>query len=210
MDLPDFQICDNDISPEVLEAYLKEPSLAVDTEAMGLVPQRDRLCTVQFCDTDNHIVVLRLERGVKTAPNLKQLMEADSVEKLFHYARFDVMMLKHQLGIETDPIFCTKVASKLARTYTDRHGLKDLIRELCGIELDKTSQCSDWGAVHQLTDDQLKYAANDVRFLIPARDRLVQMLKREERWELAQKCFEHISTRVELDILGYGNIFNHH
>ncbi|MGK7908242.1 MAG: ribonuclease H-like domain-containing protein [Synechococcus sp.] len=210
MDLPDFQICDNDISPEVLEAYLKEPSLAVDTEAMGLVPQRDRLCTVQLCDADNHIVVLRLERGVKAAPNLKQLMEADSVEKLFHYARFDVMMLKHQLGIETDPIFCTKVASKLARTYTDRHGLKDLIRELCGIELDKTSQCSDWGAVHQLTDDQLKYAANDVRFLIPARDRLVQILKREERWELAQKCFEHISTRVELDILGYGNIFNHH
>ena len=210
MGLPDFQICDNDISAEVLEAYLQEPLLAVDTETMGLIPQRDRLCTVQMCDAAERIVVLRLARGVSSAPNLKQLMEAPSVEKIFHFARFDVTALQYHLQIATDPIFCTKVASKLARTYTDRHGLKDLIKELCGVELDKTSQCSDWGAVQELTENQLRYAANDVRYLIPARDRLIEMLQREQRWELAQQCLAHIPTRAELDILGFGNIFNHH
>ena len=210
MGLPDFQICDNDISAEVLEAYRQEPLLSVDTETMGLIPKRDRLCTVQMCDTAGRVVVLRLERGVTAAPNLKQLMEAPTVEKLFHFARFDVTALKYHLGIDTQPVFCTKIASKLARTYTDRHGLKDLVKELCGVELDKSSQCSDWGAVYELTDDQLRYAANDVRYLITARDRLIHMLKRERRWELAQSCFAHIPTRAELDILGYGNIFNHH
>ena len=210
MGLPDFQICDNDLTPQVVEAYLQEPLLSIDTETMGLIPQRDRLCTVQMCDRAGRIVVLRLKRGVTAAPNLKQVMEAPTVEKIFHFARFDIAALKYHLQISTSPIFCTKVASKLARTYTDRHGLKDLIKELCGVELDKSSQCSDWGAVQELTDDQLRYAANDVRYLIPARERLIEMLKREERWELAQQCLAHIPTRAQLDILGYGNIFNHH
>ncbi|WP_017324729.1 ribonuclease H-like domain-containing protein [Synechococcus sp. PCC 7336] len=210
MGLPDFQICDNDISTDILESYSTEPVLAIDTETMGLLPQRDRLCTVQLCDSSEHIVVVRLERGTSSAPNLKMLMEAESVEKIFHFARFDVTALKYHLGIQTQPLFCTKIASKLARTYTDRHGLKDLVKELLGAELDKTSQSSDWGAVYELTEAQLQYAANDVRYLIPARDRLIRMLEREERWDVAQRCFEHIPTRVDLDILGYGNIFNHH
>jgi ribonuclease D len=208
--LPEFQICDNDITVEVMEAYLVEPALAVDTETMGLLPQRDRLCTVQLCNASSQVVVLRLARGIRTTPNLQRLMEAATVEKVFHYARFDVAMLKYHLGIETQPLFCTKIASKLARTYTDKHGLKELVSDLCGITLDKTAQSSDWGAAGELKEEQLKYATNDVRYLIPLRDRLIHMLHREERWHLAQRCFGHLPTRVELDLLGYGSIFSHH
>ena len=209
MTLPDFQVCENDISSEVLDAYRQEPLLAVDSEAMGLLPQRDRLCTVQLGDANERIVVVRLARGTHSAPNLKTLMEDDGVEKIFHFARFDVTALKYHLGIDTQSIFCTKIASHLARTYTDRHGLKELVRELCDVELDKSSQSSDWGAAGELSEEQLKYAANDVRYLIPIRARLIHMLKREERWELAQNCFRHLPTLIELDILGYGDVFSH-
>ncbi|MEO1133107.1 MAG: ribonuclease H-like domain-containing protein [Cyanobacteria bacterium J06639_1] len=210
MSLPEFQICENDITAEVLSAYLAEPFLAVDTEAMGLLPHRDRLCTIQLCNTVGNTVVVRFARGLTETPNLKTLLESPQVTKIFHYARFDIAMLKHHFGIQTKPLFCTKIASKLARTYTDRHGLKDLVMDLCDIELDKSAQSSDWGGVQELSEAQLRYAANDVRYLIPVRARLIHMLKREERLHYAEACFDFLSARAELDLLGYGDVLKHH
>lgn len=210
MSLPEFQVCENDITDEVLTAYLADDVLAVDTEAMGLLPHRDRLCTIQLCNTVGNTVVARFARGLTETPNLKTLLESPQVTKIFHYARFDIAMLKHHFGIDTKPLFCTKIASKLARTYTDRHGLKDLVMDLCDIELDKSAQSSDWGAVQELSEAQLRYAANDVRYLIPVRARLIHMLKREERLPYAEACFAFLPTRVELDLLGYSDILKHH
>ena len=204
-----FQVCDRDLSSETLERYLKADALAIDTETMGLVPQRDRLCLVQLCDQSGYVTAIRIERGQTEAPNLKQLLENKNIVKIFHYARFDVGQFKYNFSVETDPIFCTKVASKLARTYTGSHGLKSLVQELEGVELDKSSQSSDWGNSQNLSEAQLSYAANDVRYLIQLREQLITMLKREERWEIAQKCMKVIPLFVELDLMYYKDIFDH-
>ncbi len=209
VELEAFQVCDDDLSAAALAHYLQANTLAVDTETMGLKPQRDRLCLVQVADAAGRVTLVRLALGVQRAPNLQQLLEAPQIEKVFHYARFDVGMLRHHLGIETAPIFCTKIASKLARTYTPRHGLKDLVQDLLQIELDKTAQSSDWGNVQALSEQQLRYAATDVLHLLKARDRLQQMLEREGRWTLAQACFRCLPTLVRLDLTGYEDVFNH-
>lgn len=209
MGLLDFQVFEDDLSSEALEIYRQEPVVAVDTEAMGLLPQRDRLCLVQLCNPGGQVAVIRLSRGLRSSPHLQELLQSPDVEKVFHYARFDLGMLSYHLGIQVWPTFCTKIASKLARTYTHKHGLKELINELCGVELNKSAQSSDWGSVQGFSNEQLEYAANDVRYLIPARQRLITMLQREERWQLAQRCFQHLPTLVELDLQGYSNIFEH-
>ncbi|MGB8700863.1 MAG: ribonuclease H-like domain-containing protein [Thermosynechococcaceae cyanobacterium] len=209
MSLQPFQVCDRDLTPDQLAAYLQTDRLAVDTETMGLLPHRDRLCLVQLCNAAEQITVIRIERGQTEAPCLKQLMEASTVEKIFHFARFDVAALQFHLDIQTQPIFCTKIASKLIRTYAPRHGLKELVRELEGIDLDKTAQSSDWGNAHNLSEEQLSYAANDVRYLIPVQQKLVAMLQREARWELAQSCFQCLPTHVALDLMWYENVFEH-
>lgn len=209
MTLEKFQVCEGDLSDDLLSRYLQADAIAVDTETMGLIPQRDRLCLVQLCDPGGHVTVMRIYRGQEEAPKLKQLMEANTIMKVFHYARFDVAQLLHSFGIKTEPIFCTKIASKLARTYTNSHGLKSLVQELIGIELDKTAQSSDWGNAGSLSEEQLSYAANDVRYLITLKAKLIEMLKREGRWEIAQKCFQCIPVFVDLDLQLYANIFEH-
>lgn len=209
MELQDFQVCDRDLPSAVLSQYLPAESIAVDTETMGLLPQRDRLCLVQLCDPKGRVTVVRIARGQTEAPNLKQLLEATNVEKVFHFARFDVAMLRQYLGIQVTPVFCTKIASKLARTYSPRHGLKELVQELEQVELDKSSQSSDWGNAANLSDEQLSYAANDVRYLIRVQQKLIAMLKREDRWEVARQCFECLPVIVALDLLQYKDVFEH-
>ena len=204
-----FEVCDRDLSNTLLERYLQADAIAVDTETMGLLPHRDRLCLVQLSDSDGYGSVVRIELGQREAPNLKALMEASSVQKIFHFARFDLATLRHHLDIVVTPAFCTKVASKLIRTYSPKHGLKELVRELAGVELDKTAQSSDWGNVMNLSEAQLRYAANDVRYLHALCDTLTTMLKREGRWELAQDCFACIPTFVALDLMQYGSVFEH-
>lgn len=208
-DLENFQLRDRDLTETDLASYLRSGTIAVDTETMGLIPQRDRLCLVQLCDEAGQVTTIRIERGQKAAPHLKILLEADDRDKIFHYARFDLGMLRYHLDIWVKPVFCTKMASKLARTYSPRHGLKDVVQELTGTELDKSAQSSDWGNAQQLTPEQLRYAANDVRYLVTLRQTLREMLQREERWELAQDCFAFLPTVVTLDLLQYGNIFEH-
>ena len=204
-----FEVCDRDLTPALLERYLKSSAIAVDTETMGLNPLRDRLCLIQISDLAGYVCAIRIERGQTTAPNLKQLLEAPQITKIFHFARFDLATLQHHLSIVTAPVFCTKIASKIARTYSPRHGLKALVQELEGIELDKTQQSSDWGNVSALSDEQLSYAANDVRYLHALRDKLTDMLKREGRWELTQQCISCLPTFIELDLKQYSNIFEH-
>ncbi|OWY67120.1 ribonuclease D [cyanobacterium TDX16] len=204
----DFQICDRDLSDETLAQFMDATVIAVDTETMGLLVHRDRLCLVQLCDNRGRVAVVRIAKGQTDAPNLKQLLEAD-IEKIFHFARFDLATLKHHLGIQVAPIFCTKIASKLVRTYTNRHSLKELVQELELVELDKSAQSSDWGNAANLSEEQLRYAANDVRYLIPLRQKLTEMLKREERWELAQTCFQTLPTIVALDLLQFKDLFEH-
>ncbi len=209
MDLKNFQVCDRDLSDDTLSRYLAAEAIAVDTETMGLILGRDRLCLVQLCDPKGYVSAIRIARGQTEAPKLKQLMEAANIVKVFHFARFDVAQLRYTFGIETQPIFCTKIASKLARTYTSNHGLKNLVEDLTGVQLDKSAQSSDWGNAANLSDAQLSYAANDVRYLLSLRDKLTAMLKREERWDLAQKCFECLPVFVSLDLLQYKDIFEH-
>lgn len=209
MGLENFQVCDRDLPEETLSRYLSADAIAVDTETMGLVIGRDRLCLVQLCDPSGFVTAIRIAKGQTEAPNLKQLMEAKNITKIFHFARFDVAQLRYHFDIETQPIFCTKIASKLARTYTSNHGLKVLAQELEGVELDKTAQSSDWGNAANLSDAQLSYAANDVRYLHGFRDKLTTMLKREDRWEIAQQCFICLPTIVALDLLQYQDIFEH-
>lgn len=209
MELPDFQVCDRDLPDNVLSEYATREAIAVDTETMGLLPIRDRLCLVQLCDAQGKVAVIRVAKNQTEAPNLKQLLEATNVVKIFHFARFDIATLRQNLAIQVTSIFCTKIASKLARTYTNRHGLKDLLQELENVELDKSAQSSDWGNAANLSDKQLRYAANDVRYLISARQKLIAMLKREERLELAEKCFECLPTIVSLDLLQFKDLFEH-
>lgn len=209
MQFEDFQVCDRDLSEDLLADFLQAEAIAVDTETMGLQPQRDRLCLVQLCDSAGRVAVVRIQRGQTEAPHLKRLLEAESIVKIFHFARFDIAALRYGLSIQTWPVFCTKIASKLARTYTPRHGLKDLVMELERVELDKTSQSSDWGNAERLSVEQLRYAANDVRYLLNVRLKLIEMLQREERLELAYQCFDCLPTLVALDLLHYENIFEH-
>lgn len=209
MELEDFQVCDRDLPEALCREYLAAEAIAVDTETMGLIYQRDRLCLVQLCDPKGRVTAIRIAKGQTEAPNLKQLLEATNILKVFHFARFDLAMLRQNLGIQVTPVFCTKIASKLARTYTNRHGLKELVLELEQVELDKSSQSSDWGNAAHLSDEQLRYAANDVRYLLSVRPKLITMLQREERWEIAQQCFEALPVIVTLDLLQYKDIFEH-
>jgi ribonuclease D len=204
-----FAVFDGDLDAEWQELYSAASALAIDTEAMGLQHGRDRLCLVQICDGHDNVCCIRLARGQTEAPRLKSLMENASVEKVFHFARFDVAALAENLAIAVDPIFCTKIASRLARTYAPRHGLKEVVQELVGVELDKQAQSSDWGSVDDLSEAQLAYAAGDVRWLLPARDRLERMLRREERWELARRCFACIPVFSDLDRQRFGTVFEH-
>ncbi len=185
-------------------------SVAVDTETLGLIPRRDKLCLVQLSSGDGNAHLVQLERTAYDCPNLKALMVNPAVTKIFHFARFDVATIKHYLGIGTAPVYCTKIASKLTRTYTDKHGLKDLIKELLGIELNKQQQSSDWGA-HILSDAQKQYAAQDVIYLHELRARLDQMLEREERSEIATACFNFVAVRADLDLGGWSeeDVFAH-
>ena len=185
-------------------------SVAIDTETLGLLPRRDKLCLVQLSSGDGNAHLVQLDRTSYDAPHLKALLVNPEVTKIFHYARFDVAVLKHYLGVETAPIYCTKIASKLTRTYTDRHGLKDLIKELLGIDLNKQQQSSDWGA-HVLSDAQKQYAAQDVIYLHEVKSRLDQMLAREGRTGLARACFDFVSVRADLDLAGWSeeDVFAH-
>lgn len=207
--MENFQVCDRDLPKSLLEHYLAADAIAVDTETMGLNPHRDRLCLVQLSDTRGQVSAVRIERGQTTAPHLKQLLEAPQNVKIFHFARFDLVMLRRHLEIQVNPVFCSKIASKLARTYSSKHGLKELVREIQGVDLDKTAQSSDWGNVDALTDEQLSYAANDVRYLHQICEHLTLMLQREGRWQLAQECFACLPTIVSLDLLQYQNVFEH-
>ncbi|WP_295615134.1 ribonuclease D [Chamaesiphon sp. GL140_3_metabinner_50] len=209
LNMEDFQICDRDLDDALTAKYLQAESIAVDTETMGLNYHRDRLCLVQLF-SPGALTVIRIAKGQTTAPNLQQVMQSTTVTKVFHFARFDVAQLSYRLGIETQPIFCTKIASKLIRTYSNRHGLKELVSQLEGVDLDKSAQCSDWGDAENLSEHQLRYAANDVRYLISMRQKLTAKLQREDRWELAQDCFKVLPTLVALDILQYEDIFSHH
>jgi ribonuclease D len=206
--MEDFHIFDRDLDDAATARYLTAESIAVDTETMGLNYIRDRLCLVQLF-SPGLLTVIKIAKGQMAAPNLKRVMEAAQVTKVFHFARFDVAQLRHRLGIETQPIFCTKIASKLIRTYSSSHGLKTLVQQLEGVELDKSAQCSDWGDAENLTEEQLRYAANDVRYLISMREKLTVKLQREDRWELAQDCFKALPTIIALDLLQYEDIFSH-
>jgi ribonuclease D len=184
--------------------------VAIDTEALGLVLPRDRLCVVQLSRGDGSADVVQIAAGQTRAKNIERLLADPKVTKLFHFARFDVAVLFKTFGIMAAPIYCTKIASKLVRTYTDRHGLKDLARELLGAELSKQQQSSDWGA-ETLTEAQLSYAASDVLYLHALRIRLDAMLKRENRFEIATACFDFLPTRARLDLMGWADvdIFSH-
>jgi len=179
-------------------------SVAIDTETLGLNPFRDRLCLVQLSEGDGRAVLVRPDPSY-TAPELTRLLADESVLKIFHFGRFDMAVLKHYFGVMPRPVYCTKVASRLARTFTDRHGLKDLCKELLGIELSKQQQSSDWGAA-ELSQEQLNYAASDVLHLHALREKLDAMLRREGREDLARACFEFLPTRAELDLRGWSDI----
>jgi ribonuclease D len=209
MELENFQVCDRDLDEATLKRYQQADAIAVDTETMGLNPLRDRLCLVQLGDPQGYVTAIRIAKQQAAAPNLKTLMEDAKITKIFHFARFDLAQLQHTFKINTNPVFCTKIASKLARTYTSSHGLKALVQELAKVELDKSSQTSDWGNAANLSDAQLSYAANDVRYLIDLRQKLIAMLEREERLHLAQHCFHCLPVFVKLDLLQFKDIFEH-
>ncbi len=184
--------------------------VAIDTETMGLNPHRDRLCLVQLSAGDGTAHLVRFDLGAYNAPNLTRLLADKNVIKLFHFARFDVAMLKRYLGVDTAPIYCTKIASRLVRTYTDRHGLRDVVKDLLGHEVSKQQQSSDWGDPN-LNEAQLKYAASDVLHLHALKAKLDNMLAREGRTNMAKACFDFLPVRAELDLLGWPemDIFSH-
>ncbi|HUK00082.1 MAG TPA: ribonuclease D [Stellaceae bacterium] len=185
-------------------------SVAIDTETMGLDPHRDRLCLAQLSAGDGVCHLVQFAKGGYDAPRLKALLADPAVLKIFHFGRFDIAMLQRYLGVLPHPVYCTKIASRLVRTFTDRHGLKDLVRELLGVELSKQQQSSDWGA-SELSDEQLRYAASDVLHLHALKEKLDAMLAREGRTELAQACFDFLPSRALLDLGGWGaeDIFAH-
>ncbi len=193
-----------------LARYSGVPAVAIDTETMGLSLTRDRLCVVQLSPGDGSADVVQIAAQPADAPNLKRLLADAGILKIFHFARFDLGMLQKTFGVMPQPVYCTKIASRLARTYTDKHGLKDLVREVLGHELSKQQQSSDWGAA-ELSDAQLSYAAADVLYLHALRDRLDTMLAREGRDKLAAACFSFLPERVHLDLAGFAgeDIFAH-
>ena len=187
------------------------PVVAIDTETMGLDPRRDRLCLVQLSSGDGNAHLVQIARGQTQAPNLQRLLTDPAVTKLFHFARFDIAALQRGLGVVTQPVWCTKVAAKLIRTFTNRHGLKYLLMELVGVDVSKAQQTSDWGSL-VLTDAQREYAASDVLHLHRLKDALEPLLIREDRMALAQRCFDFLPTRSELDLLGWdepNDLFHH-
>ena len=181
------------------------PVVAIDTETQGLNPHRDRLCLVQLSGGDGSADLVQIAADQTRAPNLEKLLADPKVLKLFHFGRFDIAVLQHRFGVLTSPVYCTKIASKLVRTYTDRHGLKDLTRELIGVDLSKQQQSSDWGA-HDLTDAQCTYAASDVLYLHQLKAKLDATLAREGRTELAQACFDFLPFRAQLDLAGWPEV----
>jgi ribonuclease D len=195
---------------DVPEGYEFGSAVAIDTETMGLAVGRDRLCVVQLSRGDGSAEVVRIAPGQKSAPRLTAMLGDPKVQKLFHFGRFDMAVLTHAFGVMPAPVYCTKIASKLARTYTDRHGLKDLVKELLGVDLSKQQQSSDWGA-RSLSDAQLAYAASDVLHLHALRDRLNAMLAREGRDGLARAAMGYLPDRVRLDLAGFEamDIFAH-
>ena len=186
------------------------PSVAIDTETLGLNLQRDRLCLAQLSAGDGSAHLVQFDGNDYSAPNLKAVLTDPNIEKIFHFARFDVAVLQRDLGVVTNPVYCTKIASKLVRTYTDRHGLKDLVAELVGVELSKQQQSSDWAA-RELSEQQLAYAASDVLYLHAAKAKLDFMLERQHRRELADAAFRFLPTQAALDLAGFGDIdiFSH-
>ncbi|MBA4791132.1 MAG: ribonuclease D [Rhizobiales bacterium] len=192
--------------------FVAAPVVAIDTETLGLSPHRDRLCLVQLSNGDGSADLVQIPRGAsaETAPNLVRMLADPNVVKLFHFGRFDIAVLAHTFGVTTSPVFCTKIASRLTRTYSDRHGLKDLVRELLGVDLSKQQQSSDWAA-DDLSDAQLHYAASDVLYLHACKDKLEAMLEREGRTDIARACFEFLPTRAALDLAGWPeeDIFAH-
>ena len=184
-------------------------NVAIDTEAMGLDPARDRLCLIQIFDGETDCHMVQFENSNTDSPNLIKLLNDEKIEKIFHYARFDMAALKHALKIDVKNVYCTKIASKIARTYTNNHGLKDLCKELLGVEISKKQQSSDWGNSN-LSKEQIAYAANDVIYLHQIKDRLDEMLIRENRQLLVDSCLSFLPTRVDLDLRGWENdIFSH-
>ena len=185
-------------------------AVAIDTETLGLNPHRDRLCVVQLSPGDGSADVVQIDAGQKQAPNLAALLGNPGVTKLFHFGRFDIAVLYHAFGVMAGPVFCTKIASRLTRTYTDRHGLKDICAELLGVTLSKVQQSSDWAA-ETLTQEQLEYAASDVLYLHRLRDALAGRLAREGRTDVAAACFQFLPTRAKLDLMGWDeeDIFAH-
>lgn len=181
------------------------PIVAIDCETMGLNPHRDRLCLIQMSSGDGHTHLVQVAKGQTSAPNLSRMLEDPEVLKLFHFGRFDIAAMYNAFGALTAPVYCTKIASKMVRTYTDRHGLKNLLQELLGIDISKHQQSSDWGA-ETLTDAQLEYAASDVLYLHRLRDVLNERLAREGRTEMAQACFDFLPTRAKLDLAGWPEI----
>ncbi|NHF73036.1 ribonuclease D [Paracoccus xiamenensis] len=187
------------------------PVVAIDTETMGLDPRRDRLCLVQMSSGDGDAHLVQIAPGQTEAPNLTRMLADPGVVKLFHYGRFDIAALQNAFGVVTAPVWCTKIASKMIRTYTDRHGLKYLLQALVGVDVSKQQQTSDWGAA-ELTEAQLEYAASDVLYLHRLKEELEKLLAREDRTALAQSCFDFLPTRAQLDLLGWGDendIFHH-
>lgn len=181
------------------------PIVAIDTETLGLNPFRDRLCLAQLSSGDGVCHAVQFAAGEYAAPNLKKMLADPNTTKLFHYARFDIAMFRRWLGVDCQPIYCTKIASKLVRTYTDRHGLKDLVREILGVDISKEQQSSDWGAA-ELTEKQLAYAAGDVAYLHQLKTALDKMLEREGRTHLAKACFDFLPSRAELDLAGWDEV----
>ncbi len=210
------EIVQGDLTEAQLEAHLASPDLAVDTETMGLITLRDRLCVVQLCDRAGRSTLVQITKDTldprtppaERAPRLKKLLEAKHVLKVLHFARFDVAAVSHYLGIRMAPIYCTRTASKLVRTYTDRHGLKDNLLELLDVEMDKAARHTDWSST-RLSPEQVYYAISDVTLLLPLKDKLAGMLERAGRVELAERCFGVIPVLADLDVLGYPDIFVH-
>jgi ribonuclease D len=206
--MPEIRTHKGDLSDQAMAYYTGD--IAVDTETLGLIPRRDRLCVVQLSPGDGSADVIQIAKGQKRAPNLVALLKNRKLRKLFHYGRFDIAVLYNAFGVTTQPVFCTKIASRLTRTYTDRHGLKDVTRELLEVDLSKQQQSSDWAA-ETLTQAQLEYAASDVLHLHALTGKLTERLRRDDREAHAKACFEFLPTRAKLDLMGWEetDIFAH-
>jgi ribonuclease D len=210
------EIVRSDLTEEQLQAYLASPSVAIDTETMGLQLLRDRLCVVQLCNRAGRATLVQIPKELvdpsrpraSRSPRLKRLLEAPNVLKVFHFARFDVAAVRHYLGIEVDPLYCTRTASKLVRTYTDRHGLKDIALELLDVDLNKAARHTDWSNP-DLRPEQVRYAISDVTLLHALMDKLDDMLRREDRLELSRECFRAIPLMATLDLMQYELLFEH-